>query len=190
MYVHHMCVSVPFERHAQIQTDTPSILNQHPQHLYGSAGCPILTGWTNTPPSSTLSPQPSSLLRVKVSGDSRPCSFTSAVLHLRWEGLCSLWVSSACLQEPMLPAVFASCLSPISLLWTVLDVVVLLACWLLLAGEEGRIPKGVKERLRLLRFSNREAEPAGSCSCVGFGAGLTGSQQLEAEALNGVWTSC
>lgn len=145
----------------------------HPQHLYGNAGCPILTGCTNTPPSSTLSPQPSSLLRVKLKGDSRPGS---------------LWVSSACLQEPV--CVWAPGRSLISLLWTVWDVVVPLARWLLLAGEGGEIPKGVKERVRLLRFSNREAEPAGSWSCVGFVAGLTGSQGLGAGTSHGVWTCC
>lgn len=185
--MNHMCGLVPYDKHAQTHQAPHA---PPPQHLCGSAGCPILTGWTKTPPSSTLSPQPSSLLRVKLNGDSRPCSFTSAMLHLLWEGLCSLRVSSACRQEPVLLCIFAPGLSPISLLWTVLDVVVPLACWLPLAGNGGQIPKGVKERVRLLRFSNREAGPAGSCSCVGFAAGLTGSQGLGAGTSHGVWTCC
>lgn len=185
-----MCSLVAFDEFANINRHTKHLQHplllppRHPQHLYGSAGCPILTEWTNTPPSSTLSPQPSSLLRVKLSGDSRPCSFTSILLHLLWEGFCSLWMSSACLWEQALFCVFPSGLFLTCLLWTGLDVVAPLACGLLLAGEGGQIPKGVKERVRLLRFSSREEEP------VGFAAGLTVSQVLGTETSHGIWRCC
>lgn len=79
----------------------------------------------------------------------------------------------------MLLCVLASGPSLISPMQTVLRVVAALVRWLMLAVEGGQIPTGVKERVRLLRFSSREAEPAGSCS-VGFASGLPGSQGLGA----------
>lgn len=83
--------------------------------------------------------------------------------------------------------VFASSLSAVLQLWTVLAA----ACWLLLhAGEVGLISKGVKERVRLLRFSNRIAEHDGTCGrCVGF-AGLTEAHRFGAESSHGVWNCC
>ncbi|TNN82253.1 hypothetical protein EYF80_007373 [Liparis tanakae] len=134
----------------------------------GRAGRPILTGWANSPPSSSRSPHPSSLLRVAPSGGSRPRPFTSAVPHMPWAGLCSLWAGLCSLWAGLCTlwaglctmwaglCLFSSGSALGSLLWTLLDAAGLPPPRrLLLAEEGGRISTGVKKRRSRARWELR-----------------------------------
>lgn len=127
----------------------------------------------------------------------RPAALTQDVLL-------SLCCTSVCEEERataegFLPCLFEPLVPSDSLLWMVLEALERVGLWLMLCllllsgsfwwGVGGIAPTGDKERVRLLRFSERDAMPVGICSVLGFGVGVAGSLGLGVIAPHGLWAS-